>query len=85
MTALLIVEVSASSLQHDRNVKGPIYARAGIPEYWIVDIAGRAVEVHKDPDQVSATYRSIVRVVDGGTVSAEFAPLPPLRVADFLP
>ena len=46
---LLVVEVSDTTLPYDRNVKLPLYARAGIPEAWIVDLAGRRVEVHHGP------------------------------------
>ena len=46
--ALLLIEVAESSLQDDRRIKGPMYAAAGVPEYWIVDLAGGVVEVHKD-------------------------------------
>jgi Uma2 family endonuclease len=45
----LIIEVSASSLLRDRNDKGRIYARAGIPVYWIVNVVDRIVEVHTEP------------------------------------
>lgn len=47
--ALLIVEVAASSLPYDREVKRSLYARAGVPEYWIVDLAGGAIERSIDP------------------------------------
>ena len=47
--ALLLVEVADSSLQDDRRIKGPLYATAGVPEYWIVDVIARAVEVYRDP------------------------------------
>lgn len=45
----LLVEVSDSTLAYDKNVKLPRYARAGVVEVWIVDLAGRQVEVHSDP------------------------------------
>jgi Uma2 family endonuclease len=45
----LVVEVSDTTLAYDRNVKLPLYSRAGIPEAWIVDLAGRKVEVHSEP------------------------------------
>lgn len=45
----LLVEVSDTTLAYDKNVKLPRYARAGIPEVWIVDLAARKVEVHSDP------------------------------------
>ncbi len=46
---LLLVEVSDSSLRYDRVVKLAAYARAGVPEYWIVDLRRRVVDVHRDP------------------------------------
>jgi Uma2 family endonuclease len=46
---LLLIEVSDTTLSYDRGVKLPLYARAGIPEVWIVDLAGQIVERHTDP------------------------------------
>jgi Uma2 family endonuclease len=46
---LLVVEVSESSLQFDRGRKAAVYARGGVREYWIVDCAGRRVEVRRGP------------------------------------
>lgn len=40
---LLVVEVAASTLAFDREVKAGVYARSGVPEVWIVDVAGRSV------------------------------------------
>ena len=48
-TAWLIVEVSETSLQRDRVVKSEIYARSGVPEYWIVNLVDRTIEVATDP------------------------------------
>ena len=45
----LVIEVADSSLDHDRTMKGRAYARAGIPVYWIVNLASRQVEVYTDP------------------------------------
>jgi Uma2 family endonuclease len=45
--AFLVVEVSQASLRKDRLVKAAMYARAGIPEYWIVNLDERVVEVHR--------------------------------------
>jgi Uma2 family endonuclease len=47
--AHLIVEVSDSSLAHDRGVKAGLYATCGVPEYWIVNLVDRVVEVHREP------------------------------------
>jgi Uma2 family endonuclease len=46
---LAVIEVSDTTLSYDKSVKLPLYARAGIPEAWIVDLAGRKVEVHHGP------------------------------------
>ena len=50
-SALLIIEIAESSLDYDRETKAPLYAAAGIPEYWIVDVAARAIEVHDEPSE----------------------------------
>jgi Uma2 family endonuclease len=47
--ALLLIEVSDTTLSYDRGVKLPLYARAGIQEVWIVDLIGGVVERHTDP------------------------------------
>lgn len=83
--ALLVIEVSVSSLRYDRNAKSAVYARAGIPEYWIVDVEGRAVEVRVDPDPVAARWRSVTRLGPGDVLQARAVPLPPIPVADILP
>jgi Uma2 family endonuclease len=49
-TALLVVEVASDSLQKDRTAKGRLYAQARVPEYWVVDVAWKAVEVYTGPD-----------------------------------
>jgi Uma2 family endonuclease len=47
--AALVVEVADSSLALDRGEKAGLYARARVPEYWIVDLMGHALEVCRDP------------------------------------
>lgn len=82
-TALLVVEVAESSLAFDRGIKSRLYARSGIPEYWIVDLAGGALEVLRSP--AGGEYRER-RVL---TADASIAPLAradrPIAVADLLP
>jgi Uma2 family endonuclease len=46
---LLLVEISDSSLRRDRELKLPMYARAGIQEYWIVDVQDEVVDVYTSP------------------------------------
>jgi Uma2 family endonuclease len=48
-TALLVVEVSETTLVIDRGVKGSLYAAAGIADYWIVDLNARRLEVYRNP------------------------------------
>lgn len=50
-TALLVLEVAHTSLQYDREVKASLYAKANIPEYWIVDLESRHLEVYREPIQ----------------------------------
>ncbi|WP_295578314.1 Uma2 family endonuclease [uncultured Lamprocystis sp.] len=46
---LLLIEVADGSLRYDREVKLPRYARAGIPEAWLVDLGGRRLTIHRRP------------------------------------
>ncbi|MEO6029602.1 MAG: Uma2 family endonuclease [Candidatus Binatia bacterium] len=55
-TALLIVEVAESSVAQDRLTKGPMYAAAGIPEYWLVNLREHCVEVHRQPVRAERRY-----------------------------
>ncbi|MFB6274186.1 MAG: Uma2 family endonuclease [Salinibacter sp.] len=48
---LLLVEVSDTAPAYDRDVKRPLYARAGIPEVWILDLEAEHLEVHRAPDE----------------------------------
>lgn len=47
---LLIVEVADTSLRYDQEVKCPLYAQHGVPEVWVVDVAGDRLHVYRDPD-----------------------------------
>lgn len=58
----LIVEVADSSLPLDRNRKQAIYAAAGIPEYWIVNLAERCIEVYREPAPAAAGGRATYSV-----------------------
>ncbi len=65
---LLLIEVADSSLAYDRAVKLPLYARSGIPEVWIVDLAGNAVEPCADP--AGDIYPSSDRFHCGETITS---------------
>lgn len=60
---LLVIEVADSSADYDRTVKVPHYARAGIPEVWIVDLPQRVVEVYRKPED--GEYREHLAVGSG--------------------
>jgi Uma2 family endonuclease len=49
LDTLLVVEVADTSLAYDRDVKVPRYARAGVPEVWLVDLAADRIEVYRQP------------------------------------
>ncbi len=55
---LLLVEVADSSLAYDRGPKLALYARYGVPEVWVVDLAGRAVEICREPSPEGYAERS---------------------------
>ena len=48
---LILVEVSASTLRFDQTIKKELYAEAGIPEYWIVNLIDQKVEVYTSPEK----------------------------------
>lgn len=86
----LIIEVADSSLSFDRRHKSSLYARGGVEDYWIVSVAERTVEVHRDPIRdATAPYRWRYRSVERFTAPAVVVPfaLPSVRipVADLAP
>lgn len=88
--AVLVVEVAESSLRSDREDKGGLYARAGIADYWIVNLVDRVVEVHREPGPEPAApfgwrYQSVTTVGPEGSVAPLAAHRSPIPVADLLP
>lgn len=71
---LLAIEVSDSSLEYDRTVKGPVYAAAGIPVYWIVNIRERQIEVYRSPILTEKRYSLRTDFRPGDTATLEFGP-----------
>ena len=80
---LLVVEVAETSYRYDRNVKLPLYARAGIADVWIVDLVHTAVEVYREPGPDG--YRSTQRLERGATVSPAAFPDVRITVDEILP
>jgi len=75
-----VIEVALSSLNKDRNVKAPLYAASGFPEYWIVDVAGQAIEVHATP--AGGAYATVTRHTPGETLRPAAFPDVAVQVAD---
>jgi Uma2 family endonuclease len=80
----LVVEVADSSLDYDRDDKGPIYAENGIAEYWIVNLIDRCVEVYRDP-QPDGKYVSVQILQAGESITLSKLPSVTVAVADILP
>ena len=89
-SAVLVVEVSDTTLTYDRITKGSLYARARVPEYWLVNVPDRVLEVHRDPSAMEEQplghhYRSVTRHLPGESVCPIHAPATPVAVEDLLP
>lgn len=69
---LLLIEVANTSLRFDRIVKLPLYARAGIPEVWIVDLNRRVIEAFRTPE--AGTYRNTATHRPGDHVCLSLVP-----------
>ncbi len=72
---LLLIEVSDSTLNEDRDIKARMYARDGVPEYWIVNCEDRQVEVYTDPHAKAKTphYRKLTTYLPGQNLPVQIA------------
>ena len=84
-TALLVVEVADSSLKQDRLTKRAIYAAAGIPEYWIVNLPQDCVEIRRGPEPAARRYATTTIARRGDTIEAGSLPGVRVTVDDLLP
>jgi Uma2 family endonuclease len=87
---LLVVEISDSTLTYDTTTKAELYATAGVPDYWVLDLNGRELHVFRDPVPLPAglgatAYRSHTVHAPTETVSPLAAPTATVAVADLLP
>jgi Uma2 family endonuclease len=87
--AVLVVEVADASLRLDRRVKTGLYARARVPEYWIVNLVDGVLDVHREPEPApdradAAAYRSVEIIRPPATVTPLAAPAASIAVADLL-
>src|SRR6516162_660586 len=81
--AVLIVEVADASLEFDRTRKAKLYARSRIPEYWIVNLVDRRLEVFRGPQAARYDIQLVFNLND--SVSPIIAPQMRLHVASLLP
>ena len=79
---MLIVEVSHSTVEYDRDVKTPLYAEAGIPELWLVNLDEDYIDGLSDPD--GAGYRAMRRYARGERIAPALLPDALLDVSEIL-
>jgi Uma2 family endonuclease len=83
-TARLVFEVAGDSLRKDREIKAPLYARAGVSEYVIVNLVDGRLEVHRDPDTGTGRYRTVITLDPDSVFSSTSVPGLGFRAADLL-
>jgi Uma2 family endonuclease len=88
--AVLIVEVSDTTLAYDLTTKAELYATAGITDYWVLDVENRQLHVFRDPQLLPATleataYQTHLTFSPTDRVSPLAAPNATILVSDLLP
>jgi Uma2 family endonuclease len=89
-TALLVIEVSDTTLRFDRRRKAAVYAKAGIADYWIVNLIDRQVEVYRNPladpgDRLGHKYGEQTNFSGSAAIHILAAPDATIPVADLMP
>ena len=89
-TALLVVEVSDTTLAYDRGLKASLYAKAGIPEYWILNLPDQRLEVRREPVPMADQpfgygYRVVLTLEASQGISPLGTPASHISLGDFLP
>ena len=79
----LVVEIADTSLQFDLTVKAALYARAGIVEYWILDVISHRLLVHRNPQR--GQYESVISYNEDESVAPLAAPNSPFPIRDAFP
>ena len=85
---LLVAEIADNTQEFDLGIKAELYAVAGIPEYWVLDLNARVLHVMRDPGPLAANgtaYRSQQTLTPDQSVSPLAAPDATVNVADLLP
>lgn len=83
----ILVEVSDATLRKDRTKKRDDYARAGIADYWIVNLVHRQLEVFRDPAPIANGYgyKTMLTLLDGDSIAPLSAPNGAVAIADLFP
>lgn len=76
----LVIEVAGTSLAKDRRIKQPEYAKAGIPEFWLVNLNTQTLTVHREPE--AETYRRIETLSGEQTIFPTCMPEAVLKLSD---
>ncbi len=76
---VLVVEVADTTLRSDLTVKRDLYARAGVPEYWVLNLKGRKLVVHRKLERGTYTVTSTLTARDSVSIGGQS-----IRVADLL-
>jgi len=79
---LLVIEVADTSAHYDRQTKIPLYARAGIPEVWLVNLPAGTIEIHREPR--GERYTDVRTARRGDTITPLEFPTVTLRVDEIL-
>jgi Uma2 family endonuclease len=88
--AVLLIEISETTLRKDRTIKAHHYAKAGIPDYWIVNLVDRQLEVHRNPGPDPSRkgrfrYAEVTIVPESGRIAPLAVPASEIAAADLLP
>ena len=77
---LLLIEIADSTLSFDLSKKAQLYARAGIPDYWVVDILNRRFIVHREP--VGGKYTALTMYREDESVAPLASPESEFRISE---
>jgi Uma2 family endonuclease len=80
---LLLIEVADTTVQYDATIKRDLYARAQVPEYWVLDVTGRRLIVHRNALQ--GKFGQVMTLSESDTVCIESQPGASIPVAEMLP
>jgi Uma2 family endonuclease len=85
--ALVVVEVAHTTLDQDITTKAELYATAGVPDYWVLDVENDRLLVFRDPQPVAdaVAYQTCLTLTSADTVALLAVPGVPIPVADLIP